>query len=770
MAESLSSTRVSCSVADKDIVLETGKLANQADAGVWVQSGDTVVLVTAVTQPLQRDIDFMPLVVDYQEMSYASGKIPGSYFRREIGRPSERETLVSRLIDRPIRPLFPEGFKQEVQIIATVLSADPDFDPDVLALTGASTALNISKIPFNGPIAGARVGYVDGNFLLNPTQAELAYSQLNLILAASKEAVVMVEGGAQFCSEELVADAIFWGQKQIQPLLETQHQLRDSAGTPKIQVPESLEDWEIRNEVRELGSETLRKAMAVPHKLERQEAVKQAKEELQQAMAERHPEEPERLSYVTKYFQELEAEIVRGWTIQDGRRIDGRSLEEIRSLGIEVGLLPRVHGSAVFARGETKALGAITLGGTQDEQHIESLAGELSKRFMVHYNFPPYCVGEVKMMRGPSRREIGHGVLAERSLLPVLPNQEDFPFTIRLVSEIMESNGSSSMATVCAGSLALMDAGVPISAPIAGIAMGLIKDGEDFHVLTDIMGDEDHLGDMDFKVAGSREGITGIQMDIKVTGISRDILVQALAQGREARLSILEQMGQILDQPRQSLSEHAPQLKILEVDPDRIKDVIGPGGKNIKAITKETGASIDIEDNGQISIFAPTSQSLEDTIERVLFYDQKPELNKTYTGTVKSVKDFGAFVEILPGVEGLVHISQLDKGRVEDIHKFVSNGDKLTVKVIEIEQGTGKIRLSRKAVLIEEEGGTFDASDSGSRGSKGGGPDRGPKGRGGGPDKGFKDRGGQNKKSGPPHRDKNPRGQPRSGGSERNKE
>ena len=751
MANNLESTRVSTRLADKDIVLETGKLANQADGAVWVQSGDTVVLVTAVTQPLQRDIDFMPLVVDYQEMSYASGKIPGSYFRREIGRPSERETLVSRLIDRPLRPLFPEGFKQEVQIIATVLSADPDFDPDVLALTGASTALQISHIPFDGPIAGARVGYVDDNFVLNPTQAELAYSQLNLILAASSEAVVMVEGGGQFCSEELVADGIFWGQQQIQPLLEKQHELRDKVGAPKMQVPEILEDTEVRNQVRELAYAPLKAAISVSDKIERRDAKAKAKEDLKQAISERYPEEPERQKYATKYFQELEAEIVRNWTIQDGTRIDGRSMDEIRELGIEVGLLPRVHGSSVFARGETKALGAITLGGTQDEQHIESLAGELSKRFMVHYNFPPYCVGEVKMMRGPSRREIGHGVLAERSLLPVLPNPEDFPFTIRLVSEIMESNGSSSMATVCAGSMALMDAGVPISAPIAGIAMGLIKDGDSFHVLTDIMGDEDHLGDMDFKVAGSREGITGIQMDIKVSGISRDILVQALEQGRRARLNILDHMGEVMDQPRQSLSEHAPQLKILEVAPDKIKDVIGPGGKNIKAITKETGASIDIEDSGKISIFAPNSQSLEDTIERVLFYDQKPELNKVYQGTVKSVKDFGAFVEILPGVEGLVHISQLDKGRVEDIHKFVSNGDELSVKVIEIEEGTGKIRLSRKAVLIEQEGGTFDPSEgSGPRGGKGGGPDKGPRGR--GPDR----------KPGPPNKDKNPGG--RSGG------
>lgn len=726
----LKGRQVSSHIADKKFVLETGKLANQADGAVKVQSGDTVVLVTAVTQPIQRDINFMPLVVDYQEMSYASGKIPGSYFRREIGRPSERETLVSRLIDRSLRPLFPEGFKQEVQIIATVLSADPDFDPDVLALTGASAALHISKIPFNGPIAGGRVGYVDENFVLNPTQAELAHSELDLILAASEQAVVMVEGGAQFCSEELVADALFWGQEQIRPLLDMQHELRQDTGKPKIQLPESIDDEEIRQQVRELAFDSLSRATSIAAKLERQEAKQRVKEQVQDTLAQRYPDSGERLGLIPKYLEELEAEIVRGGITRDESRIDGRSLEQIREIGIEVGMLPRVHGSSIFSRGETKALGVITLGGSQDEQHIESLAGELSKRFMVHYNFPPYSVGEVKMMRGPSRREIGHGALAERSLYPVLPGSEEFPFTIRLVSEIMESNGSSSMATVCAGSLALMDAGVPVTAPVAGISMGLIKGEDNFYVLSDILGDEDHLGDMDFKVAGSREGVTGIQMDIKVSGISRDIMIQALERGRQARMHILEEMDQVLEGPRKSLSEHAPQLKVLEIDPDKIKDVIGPGGKNIKTISKETGASIDIEDNGKISIFAPNSESLEDTTQRILFYDQKPELNKNYQGKVKTVKDFGAIVEILPGVEGLVHISQLEKGHVDNIHEYIKPGQDIRVKVIEIEQGTGRIRLSRKAVIIEDEGGTFDPSESRPGGKGSGGSGRGPGGKG----------------------------------------
>ncbi|MFW5971013.1 MAG: polyribonucleotide nucleotidyltransferase [Desulfovermiculus sp.] len=720
-------TRLTTQINNEPFVIETGRLANQAHGSTWVQCGDTVVLVTAVTQPSDRVLDFMPLIVEYQEMSYASGNIPGSYFRREIGRPSERETLVSRLIDRPIRPLFPEGFRQEVQIMATVLSADPKYDPDVLAITGASAAMHLSKIPFNGPIAGARIGYVDGEFVLNPSQAELEFSQINLILAATEDAVVMVEGGAEFASEELIAEAIAWGHEQIIPLIKMQHELRNQAGVPKLQVAEQESDLDLEALVQELVAAKLQSALTIPVKADRNEAIRTLKDELTTTLQDRYPEDPERIKKASAILKELEGDLVRRMIREDGTRIDGRDLKTVRDLGIEVGVLPRVHGSSIFARGETKALGTVTLGGTQDEQHVETLSGEVSKRFMLHYNFPPYCVGEVKMPRGPSRREIGHGALAERALQPVLPPAEEFPFTVRIVSEVMESNGSSSMATVCAGSLALMDAGVPVTSQVAGIAMGLIHDGDDFFILTDILGDEDHLGDMDFKVAGTQEGITAIQMDIKISGINSDILKKALQQAREARLHILEKMDNVLAQPRTDLSEHAPQLKVVEVHPDRIKDVIGPGGKNIRAITKATGASIDIEDSGKISIFAPNQATLQETIDMVMFYDQKAEQGKTYTGKVKSIKDFGAFVEILPGVEGMVHISQLDTDRVENIHDYLQLGDEIKVKVIEIEQNTGKVRLSRKAVLLEEQGKPFTMPSG--RGPGGGGkkPGGGPR-------------------------------------------
>ncbi|WP_027369588.1 polyribonucleotide nucleotidyltransferase [Desulfovermiculus halophilus] len=712
-------TRLTTQINNEPFIIETGRLANQAHGSTWVQCGDTVVLVTAVTQPSDRELDFMPMIVEYQEMSYASGNIPGSYFRREIGRPSERETLVSRLIDRPIRPLFPEGFRQEVQIMATVLSADPKHDPDVLAITGASTAMHLSKIPFNGPIAGARIGYVDNEFVLNPSQAELEFSQINLILAATEDAVVMVEGGADFASEELMAEAIAWGHEQIQPLIKMQHELRSQVGADKLPVAEPEPDSELEAAVREFSAPKLESALSIPTKAERTEAVKAVKEDLMTAMAERYPEEPDRLKKASGLLKELESELVRKKIKDTGTRIDGRDMKTVRDLGIEVGVLPRVHGSSIFGRGETKVLGTVTLGGTQDEQHVETLSGEVSKRFMLHYNFPPYCVGEVKMPRGPSRREIGHGALAERALSPVLPFAEDFPFTVRIVAEVMESNGSSSMATVCAGSLALMDAGVPVSSQVAGIAMGLIQDGEEFYILTDILGDEDHLGDMDFKVAGSKDGITAIQMDIKISGITSEVLKKALHQARDARMHILDNMDNVLSRPRTDLSEHAPQLKVIEVHPDRIKDVIGPGGKNIRAITKATGASIDIEDSGKISIFAPDQSTLQETIDMVMFYDQKAELGKTYDGKVKSIKDFGAFVEILPGVEGMVHISQIDTERVENIHDYLKLGDELRVKVIEIEENTGKIRLSRKAVLLEEQGKPFTMPSG--RGPGGGG-------------------------------------------------
>ena len=707
------SARLITEIDAREYLIESGKMARQAHGDIWIQSGDTVVLVTAVTQPLTRDIDFLPLVVDYQEMSYASGRIPGSYFRREIGRPSERETLVSRLIDRPIRPLFPSGFFQEIQVIATVLSADPDSDPDVLAITGASAALHASQIPFQGPIAGARVGYVNERFVLNPNQEELKSSLINIIMAGSKEAVVMVEGGTRFASEELLADALAFGHEKMQPLIDLQHELRARIGKPKIDVKEPEQDEQLVAAVREVAETPLSQALTVKDKLERKEAKGKIKEEVLDSLSERFPDEPERLKKVAPALKNLESEMVRGMIREKQTRIDGRDLKTVRELNMEVGLLPRVHGSALFTRGETKALGVATLGSARDEQRMETLSGEQNKRFMLHYNFPPYCVGEVKMLRGPARREIGHGVLAERSLTPVLPPAEDFPFTIRIVSEVMESNGSSSMATICAGSLALMDAGVPITAPVAGIAMGLIKEKDEYFILTDILGDEDHLGDMDFKVAGTKDGITGIQMDIKISGIPPDILGKALIQARTARLEILEQMEQILPGPRQDLSMYAPQYRSIEVSTDKIKDVIGPGGKHIKAITQETGASIDIDDDGTINIFAPDSKALENATEMILFYDQKAEVGKDYDGKVKNVKDFGAFVEILPGLEGLVHISQMDIGRVEDISKVVNVGDEMKVKVIEIDDRTGKIRLSRKAVLLEEKGETFDLESSG---------------------------------------------------------
>ncbi|MFW6244110.1 MAG: polyribonucleotide nucleotidyltransferase, partial [Desulfovibrionales bacterium] len=500
MSTPFATTRLTATLDGREVIIETGRLANQADGAVWVQSGGTVVLVTAVTQPLERDINFMPLVVNYQEMSYASGRIPGNYFRREIGRPSERETLISRFIDRPIRPLFPDGFRDEVQIIATVLSAEADEDPDMLAMTGASAALHISKTPFLGPIAGIRVGYVDGRFVANPTLSQMESSTLNLILAGSRDAVVMVEGGAEFASEELMAEAITWGHEQLKPLIDIQEELRTAVGRPKMEVQPPEVDQELVAAVKELAAGGLSQATSVVDKMERQAAKKQVKQNVLEKLAERYPEQPEVLKMVPDLLKELEKEIVRERISSQGKRIDGRDMTTVRDLTMEIGALPRAHGSAIFARGETKVLGVATLGSTRDEQRIETITGETFKRFMLHYNFPPYCVGEAKMLRGPARREIGHGALAERALSPVLPSPEDFPFSIRVVTEVMESNGSSSMGSVCSGSLALMDAGVPVTTSVAGIAMGLIKEEDQFFILTDILGDEDHLGDMDFKV------------------------------------------------------------------------------------------------------------------------------------------------------------------------------------------------------------------------------------------------------------------------------
>ncbi|SDN34235.1 polyribonucleotide nucleotidyltransferase [Desulfonauticus submarinus] len=706
----MSTVKVSAPYGEQEIILEYGRLALQANGAIWAQWGDTVVLVTAVGQKIEHRPDFMPLTVNYQEMSYAAGRIPGGYFRREIGRPSERETLVSRLIDRPIRPLFPKGLTHEVQIIATVLSADTIHDPDILAMTGASAALTISEIPFLGPIAGIRVGYINEEFILNPNAEQLKQSTLNLVMACTDKGVVMVEGGASFVPEELLAEAIEWGQKQAIPILEAQKELQEKCGQPKIEFnpPEVPQDF--KQQVKELVYNKLEQALNIPEKLKRKQAKKEVKEEIKTSLSEILTESPEYEAYLSEVLEELEKEIVRKKIVQTQTRIDGRDLTTVRPLNIEVGILPRTHGSAIFARGETKVLSIATLGSTSDEQRVETLAGDSSKRFMLHYNFPPYCVGEVKPLRGPSRREIGHGALAERALTPVLPSEEEFPFTLRIVSEVMESNGSSSMATVCGGSLALMDAGVPIKDHVAGIAMGLIKENENYYILTDILGDEDHLGDMDFKVAGTITGVTAIQMDLKITGIPSEIMKKALLQAREARLHILDTMKKVLAKPRTEVSPYAPKMTTIEVAPDRIRDIIGPMGKTIKAITAATNATIDIEESGKITIFAPNKEALDKTVEMILYFNQKPELGKNYSGLVKKILDFGAVVEILPGVDGLLHISQLADHKVSNVEDILKVGDTVKVKVVEIDS-TGKIRLSKIAVVREENGEKIDLKD-----------------------------------------------------------
>ena len=705
-------TRLTTQAGSLEIILETGKMAKQASGSVWVQSGGTVVHVTAVNQHLEVDRGFFPLTVNYQEMSYAAGRIPGSYFRREIGRPSERETLVSRLIDRPIRPMFKKGFRDEVQIIATVLSADDTINPDVLAITGASAALHLSPMPFEGPIAGARVGYVNGEFVLFPSYKQISgESSLNLIFAATREAIVMVEGGAEFVSEELVVDALEWAHKQLTPVFDIQDELRKLVGKPKIEVVAPVVDEAVQAVVEEIATPGLKAAFAMIDKAPRREAKAIAKAQAMEAVAAKFPDDSEALRQAGNVVGALEKKIVRERVRAEKIRIDGRDLTTVRPLSIEAGVLPMTHGSALFTRGETAALAVATLGSSRDEQRIETLIGEDTKRFMLHYNFPPYCVGEVRILRGPSRRDIGHGALAERSIMPVLPNADDFPYTLRVVSEVMDSNGSSSMATVCGASLALMDAGVPIKEPVAGIAMGLMKEGDEYIVLTDILGDEDALGDMDFKVAGSARGITGIQMDIKITsGIPYDVLRRALAQSRDARQHILEHMSMCLAAPRPKLSDLAPQMEVMFINPEKIRSVIGPGGKNIKAITAETQAAIDIEDSGKVAIFAPNTESLKKAKAMVLYYDQTPEPGRNYLGTVRKILEVGALVEILPGAEGMLHVSQMDVERVENVTDLLQLGQEVWVKVIELEPN-GRIRLSRKAWLMEQAGQTVNLDE-----------------------------------------------------------
>jgi polyribonucleotide nucleotidyltransferase len=681
----------------RPLSIEVGKLAKQADGAALVRYGETVVLVTAVAaKEVKADTDFFPLTVDYQERTFAAGKIPGGFFKRE-GRPSEKEILTCRLIDRSIRPLFSEGLRCETQLIATVLSADRENDPDVIAMLGTSIALHVSDIPFNGPLAGVRIGRIDGQWVINPTQSQLQESDTDIFLSGSRDAIVMVEGGAKMVPEDEILDALFSGHRAIQPLMDIQEEIRRVLGKPKRQVPLAQSDPAVVQRIEQLATSKLREALEIPEKLERYKQISQVKGEIvAQALA----EFPDKEKDIKWAFDELRRKFFRGLVIEQERRLDGRGLKDIRPISCEVEVLPRTHGSALFTRGETQALVVTTLGTASDEQKIDALIGEHYKKFMLHYNFPPFSVGEVKFLRGPSRREIGHGNLAERALLPVLPPEESFPYTVRIVSEILESNGSTSMATVCGGSLSLMDAGVPVAAPVAGIAMGLIKEGEHVRVLSDILGDEDHLGDMDFKVAGTPEGVTSLQMDIKISGVNRDIMRQALHQAREGRLHILGIMDSTIASHRASVSGHAPRITTLKVRPEKIREIIGPGGKVIRGIIEATGVKMDVEDDGTVTIASSDEAASRKAIEMVQRIAAEAEVGKIYKGTVRKIVDFGAFVEILPGTDGLIHISQLAPERVRRVSDVLREGDEVMVKVLEIDR-QGKIRLSRKEALQE---------------------------------------------------------------------
>ena len=692
--------KLSIELGGKTLTIETGKVAKQADGAALVQYGETVVLVTAVSSDKTRPgIDFFPLTVNYQEMTYAAGRIPGGFFKRE-GRPSDRETLASRFIDRTIRPLFPKGFKNETQVIATVLSADQQNDPAVMGMVGASAALVVSDIPFLGPIGGVRVGRVDGSLICNPTTDELELSDIDLIIAGNREGVTMVEGGGKVVTEQDMLEALLFGYESLVPTLEFQEKLAGLVGRPKREFSPTEEDDQWVDRVRSFAASALQEAYAIRPKLERESRLKEIAEE---TVADLAGEDEEARSGVLEAMKTVERSLVRGMMLQDNRRIDGRGFSEIRPISCEVAVLPRTHGSALFTRGETQVLAVTTFGTGADEQKIESITGESYKTFMLHYNFPPFCVGEAAMLRAPSRREIGHGALAERAILPVLPPNEEFPYTIRMVSEVLESNGSSSMATVCGGSLSLMDAGVPTKASVAGIAMGLVKEGERIEILSDILGDEDHLGDMDFKVAGTEKGITALQMDIKVPGISREVFEKALFQAREGRLHILEKMREAIAEPREEISVYAPRITTIEVKPDKIRDVIGPGGKNIRAIIEETGVKIDVEDSGLVKIASPNMEAVEEAIAMVKRLTQEVEVGGLYLGTVRRIMDFGAIVEIFPGVDGLVHISQVAPERIRAVSDVLKEGEEVLVKVLEIESN-GRIRLSRKAALHETGG------------------------------------------------------------------
>src|SRR2546426_4927310 len=681
----------------RPLSIEIGRVAKQADGAALVRYGETVVLVTAVAaKELKLDTDFFPLTVDYQEKTFAAGKIPGGFFKRE-GRPSETELLPLRLVDRATRPLFSEGLRCETQVIASVLSADRENDPDVVAMLGTSVALEVSDIPFNGPLAGVRIGRIGGQWVINPTQSQLRDSDTDIFLSGSRDAIVMVEGGARMVPEDEILEALFAGHEAIQPLLQIQEEIRREIGKPKRHVPLAELNSGVVKRVEELALAKLKQAIEIPEKLERYKRISEVKGEV---VGQALEELPDKEKDIKGAFDELKRNHLRQLVVEQRRSADGRGLKDVRPIICEIEVLPRTHGSALFTRGETQALVVTTLGTTSDEQKIDALIGEHYKKFMLHYNFPPFSVGEVKFLRGPSRRDIGHGALAERALLPVIPKEEEFPYTLRVVSEILESNGSTSMATVCGGSLSLMHAGVPISAHVAGIAMGLIKEGNEVRVLSDILGDEDHLGDMDFKVAGTRQGVTALQMDIKISGVTREVMKEALYQAREGRVGILKIMEAAISEPRKEISGHAPRIITLKVKPEKIREIIGPGGKVIRGIVEETGVKMDVEDDGTVTIASSDEAATRRAVEMVQRITAEAEIGKIYKGTVRKIVDFGAFVEIFPGTDGLVHISQLAPERVRRVSDVLKEGDEVMVKVLEIDR-QGKIRLSRKEALEE---------------------------------------------------------------------
>ncbi len=692
-------TTVETEIGGRRLILETGQMAKQESGAVVARYGDTVVLSTAVASKVEREnVDFLPLTVDYQEKAYAAGRIPGGFFKRE-GRQSEKEILSSRLIDRPIRPLFPDGYYYDTQIIASVLSIGDESSMDLMGMIASSAALAISDIPFRGPIGAVRVGFVDGKFVINPGQKELEVTLLNLVVAGTADAIMMVEGGANELTEDQMLEALGVAHREIKKIVAFQNELASKVGKAKRSVKMVEIDKDLARQVAALAIDQLRTAIVIPNKLERQKTLDVLLDEIKQKL--RKEDDPTRGRQISTIFFDIEKDEVRKIILEKNIRADGRKPDQIRPISSSVGLLPRTHGSALFTRGETQALVVTTLGTSEDEQRIDSLEGEYFKTFMLHYNFPPFSVGETKPLRGPGRREVGHGALAERALKAMVPTKQEFPYTIRLVSDILESNGSSSMATVCGGTLALMDAGVPIKAPVAGIAMGLIKEGDKIVILSDILGLEDHLGDMDFKVTGTSKGITALQMDMKIEGITIETMRTALQQAKDGRLHILGKMLETIAAPRNTLNPFAPRIITMQINPDKIKDVIGSGGKVIRSIVEQTGAKIDIEDDGTINIASSDEAAANKAKEIIKGIVQEAEVGKLYMGKVRKIMDFGAFVEIFPGTDGLLHISQISDKRIEKVTDELHEGDEVLVKVLEIDR-QGKIRLSRKEAMRDK--------------------------------------------------------------------